>query len=197
MREITQLQITAARYANPLTLLPGNVPIHEQMDQLLHCKTRFVVAYFDLDHFKPFNDVHGYLRGDELIAWTADILRMHSTGANDFLGHVGGDDFVMLLNSSQWEQQCLEILAAFQDGVGQFFQDEARSLGGYEAEDRQGHRVFHPLVSLSIGVVQVGPGVFTSHQELSAAAAISKHEAKKIPGNSLFIERRMPPPRKE
>lgn len=96
MREITQMQINAARYANPLTQLPGNVPINEEIDRRLSTGIEFNVCYIDIDNFKPFNDVYGYLRGDDIIRLTGDILARYCVPGVDFLGHVGGDDFIIL-----------------------------------------------------------------------------------------------------
>ncbi|MDP2878091.1 MAG: GGDEF domain-containing protein, partial [Sulfuricella sp.] len=96
VREITQMQISAARYANPLTLLPGNVPINEQIALLLHGGTEFCACYCDLDHFKPFNDVYGYHSGDDVIQLTGKILSEVCDPDQDFIGHIGGDDFIIL-----------------------------------------------------------------------------------------------------
>ncbi len=190
MKEITRLQIHAARYANPLTLLPGNVPIHESMDGLLAGSEAFAVAYADLDHFKPFNDVYGYRKGDEIIQWTARLLRNVCDPYSDFLGHIGGDDFILILRSTGWQGRLESLLEAFQSGVGAFFSQDHRELGGYDTEDRQGHTVRHPLVSLSLGVIRVVPGQYLSHHEVSAAASAAKKMAKQQQGSSLFIDRR-------
>jgi EAL domain-containing protein (putative c-di-GMP-specific phosphodiesterase class I) len=93
LREITQMQINAARYANPITMLPGNVPIAEQIDRLIESSCKFCVCYFDLDSFKPFNDAYGFRRGDDVIQYTAKLLMQHINKEYDFVGHVGGDDF--------------------------------------------------------------------------------------------------------
>ncbi|MBX9799533.1 MAG: GGDEF domain-containing protein, partial [Burkholderiaceae bacterium] len=106
MREITQMQINAARYANPLTLLPGNVPIDEHIDRLLENGTRFCACYIDLDHFKPYNDVYGYRKGDDMLRLTSKILSGHCDPQKDFVGHIGGDDFIILFQSEDWEQRC-------------------------------------------------------------------------------------------
>ncbi len=190
MKEITELQIRSARYANPLTLLPGNVPIHEHLDDLIAQREAFVVAYADLDHFKPFNDVYGYRRGDEVIQWTARILQSACDPARDFLGHVGGDDFILVLRGPGWRERLEQALRDFTAERAVFFSPEHLALGGYKSEDRQGATVFHPLVGLSIGVLSVLPGQFQSHHEVSAAATQCKHMAKRMPGCSLFVERR-------
>ena len=191
MREITQMQINAARYANPLTGLPGNVPINEHLDDLLNHELPFVVCYCDLDHFKPYNDVHGYGRGDEVIQWTGKLLESVCDQV-DFVGHIGGDDFLMVLRSPDWERRCEDVLAQFEAGKGRFFSPEDQARGGYPGEDRKRCKVIHPLVSLSIGAVKAPPGAFPSHHEIASAAATAKKEAKRQEGSSLFIERRAP-----
>lgn len=190
MREITQMQINAARYANPLTQLPGNVPINEEIDRRVAAEHSFVVCYGDIDHFKPFNDVYGYRRGDDVIRMTGSILARYCVPGADFLGHVGGDDFIVLFQSSDWENRCHEILRDFSASVQEFFSEEDRMQGGYSSADRRGNRVFHPLVTLSLGVVKIAAGQHCSSYQIAAAAAEAKKQAKAIAGNSLFIERR-------
>lgn len=190
MREITQLQITAARYANPLTQLPGNVPINEHIERLLASGARFWVCYCDLDHFKPFNDVYGYRKGDDLIQLSGTILSAQVDADRDFVGHIGGDDFMILFQSEDWERRCRAMLAQFEGAVARFYSSGDRERGGYLAEDRQGKKVFHSLVSLSLGVIRVEPHQYYSHHQIATAAADAKKQAKKVHGNSLFIDRR-------
>jgi diguanylate cyclase (GGDEF)-like protein len=190
LRAITQMQIEAARYANPLTLLPGNVPINEHTERLLRAGTSFHVCYCDLDSFKPFNDVYGYRKGDELIQLTGRILSWACDPKLDFVGHIGGDDFILLMQSQDWKRRCEQALDSFAQASLAFASAEHRACGGYESEDRQGRIVFHRLPSLSIGAVHIEPGKFKSHHEVSAAATEAKKMAKRMPGNSLFIEQR-------
>ena len=191
MREITRLQIQAARYSNPLTLLPGNVPIHEHLDGLLEQGLPFVVGYCDLDYFKPYNDVYGYRKGDELIQWAARIFLDACDPNLDFLGHIGGDDFVLVMRSEGWSARMEGILQRFEEGRNRFFLPEDIERGGYETEDRKGITVLHPLVSLSIGVLPVTPGTYATHCEISTAASHAKKLAKGIEGCSMFVERRV------
>ncbi len=190
MRAITQMQIHAARYANPLTGLPGNVPINERLDELLQQELPFVVCYCDLDHFKPYNDVNGYGRGDEVLQWTGRLLEAAIDPDLDFVGHIGGDDFLLILRSPDWEERCRRLLGLFDQDKARFFDAEALARGGYVSEDRRHRLVHHPLVSLSIGAVQVSPGTFPTHHEIAAAATVAKKEAKRAEGSSFFIERR-------
>jgi diguanylate cyclase (GGDEF)-like protein len=191
MREITQMQITAARYANPLTQLPGNVPINEHIERLLASGTRFWVCYCDLDHFKPFNDVYGYRRGDAVIELTGKLLANNVDANRDFVGHIGGDDFMILFQSENWEARCKAILSHFADAIGEFYSPGDRERGGYVSEDRQGRKAFYSLISLSLGAIRVEPQQYYSHHQIATAAADAKKQAKKIHGNSLFLDRRV------
>ncbi len=190
LREITRAQIETARYANPLTQLPGNVPINKHVEQLLQSGKAFAVCYGDLDNFKPFNDMCGYRKGDELIQFTGKLLGNICDVKQDFIGHIGGDDFILVLQSSDWELRCNRALAAFAQTSALLFDKEDRAIGGFLAEDRQGRIVHHPLPTLSIGAVWINPEQFDSHHEVSDAVSAARKMAKKIPGNSLFVERR-------
>lgn len=191
LRLIANMQINAARYANPLTLLPGNIPISEQIDLLIQAESSFVVCYFDLDHFKPFNDVYGFQKGDEVIQLTAQLLTK-ACGLYDFVGHIGGDDFIVLFQSADWEQRCQDFLTKLGESFPQMYSEQDRLRGGIEAEDRRGAMHFYPILTMSIASVKVTPGMFKSHHQVSEACISAKKHAKKFTGNSLFIERRLP-----
>jgi diguanylate cyclase (GGDEF)-like protein len=190
LREMTKAQIETVRYANPLTSLPGYVPINEHIDHLLHFVKPFAVCYCDLDNFKSFNDVCGYRKGDDLIRFTARLLGNVCDPVLDFIGHTGGDDFILVMQSPDWEQRCDRALSAFARTSATLFDKDHRSIGGYLSGDRQGRIVHHPLPTLSIGVIRVTPKLFGSHHEVAEAATAAKKMAKEKPGNSLFIERR-------
>ena len=193
MREITEMQINAARYANPLTLLPGNVPLNEHIERLLQGEVGFVACYADIDHFKPYNDVYGYRKGDDVLQMTSRLLVAYADPEQDFVGHIGGDDFIVLFQSEDWEARCQTILEAFSECVARHLNEADLAAGGYVSEDRRGNQVFHPLLSLSLGVVRVEVGQYESHHQIAAAAADAKKQAKKLNGNSLFVERRNAP----
>ena len=193
MGMITEMQIQAARYANPLTQLPGSVPINEHIDRLLERRVGFHACYFDIDCFKPFNDVFGYRKGDDIIVLLARILTDIINPQADFCGHIGGDDFMVLFQSADWENRCREALQRFDVRIQEFVSPELLTDNGYFAENRRGQMDFHTLPCLSIGAVHIpGNEMFESHREVSAAAAEAKKNAKKTIGSSLFIERRKP-----
>ncbi len=190
MRAITELQIRAARHANPLTLLPGNVPIQEHMEVLLAEQRPFTVAYIDLDHFKPYNDVYGYARGDSMIRMLGELLLGIADPQIDFVGHIGGDDFMVLFRSSDWKSRCQSLLKEFEQRVKSLFEPEHVLANSYSSEDRRGVVQNFPLSSLSIGVIEARKDRYLTHHEVAAAATHAKHLAKGKQGNSLFVEQR-------
>ncbi|MDT8403867.1 GGDEF domain-containing protein [Sulfuriflexus sp.] len=191
LRKITELQIRNARYANPLTLLPGNVPIYEKLDELTTSRRNFAVAYCDIDNFKPYNDAYGYGKGDQVIKLIADILSQYAEVAVDFIGHVGGDDFIAIFLSDDWLERCNSVLRGFESEVLRFYNHADNEQGGIFSESREGDEKFYPIMSLSIGVITIDQKQPLSHAEIAELASHAKHHAKSISGNSLFIERRV------
>lgn len=180
VRSVTERRIEAARHANPLTLLPGNIPITAHIRRLLDARCEFTACYCDMDSFKPFNDKYGYWRGDEMIQLAARVIVGQCDPRRDFVGHVGGDDFVLLLQSDDWEQRCRRTIEQFAETAPSLYDEEARDRGGIEADDRYGVRRFFPFTTLSIGVVRVEPGTSLSPEGIASAAALAKHRAKSL-----------------
>lgn len=178
VRSVTESRIEAARHANPLTFLPGNIPISQHMQRLLHKGASFVACYADLNHFKPFNDHYGYWRGDEMIRLFARLAEAHCDAQCDFLGHVGGDDFVLLFQSSDWRSRCERLASTFAQQARTLFDAQAQMRGGIEAEDRFGVPRFFPCTSVSIGAVVVAAGDYHRAEDLANAAAWAKSQAK-------------------
>jgi diguanylate cyclase (GGDEF)-like protein len=193
LQVITDVQVRNARHANPLTLLPGNVPIYEELDELLKHNSPFVFAYCDLDNFKPYNDKYGYEKGDQIIKLLAEIILAETDPATDFVGHVGGDDFVIIMQSEDWHARCENILQKFAERRQHYYQQEDLLEGGIWSESRGGERQFFPLLSLSIGCVQPDAKLCRSHHDIAALAAGAKHQAKKQLGNSLYVDQRRRP----
>jgi len=200
MAKITEMQISAARYANPLTQLPGNVPINEHIDRMLTAGSGFVAAYVDIDNFKPYNDTFGYRRGDDVIQALGRLVCEAADERQDFVGHIGGDDFFVVFQSADWEMRCWQLVRSFAEYIDSLLSPEERARGGYMAENRRGEFTLNPLPTLSIGAVRVVAGSYDSHREVAAAASAAKKQAKKkarhpgseMLGGSVFIERRNP-----
>lgn len=181
------------RRISPLTGLPGNVQIHAELKKRLSNKEAFTVLYFDLDNFKAYNDVYGFLKGDEIIVYTAEIISkiLHKTWSDKvFVGHIGGDDFVGIVPDVHCDRVCQEIIANFDAQKTKYF-TEADNVKGYiEVANRKGIIEQFPLVSLSIGVVVCDIGRFHNMLEIGEVGAQVKHAAKSVMGSSYAIDRR-------
>lgn len=179
VRSVTETRIEAARHANPLTFLPGNIPISQHMDRLIKKRVRFVACYADLNHFKPFNDYYGYWRGDEMIRLLARLAMEQCDPQRDFLGHVGGDDFMILFQSPDWRARTERLVQEFNSQALNLFDDAARQAGGIEAEDRHGLPRFFPCTTVSVGAVVIEANRFSRAEDVANLAAMAKHDAKR------------------
>ena len=188
LHEITKLQVNRARYANPLTLLPGNVPIQQELQKLFRQSVPFAVCYFDLDNFKPFNDFFGFSRGDKVLRLVSELLVANID--DDFIGHVGGDDFVVIFKTDDWQPVIQRILQQFDQSIGGYYKDHIGSV--ITVADREGQERQYARMTLSVGVVAVKPSDLHCPIDLSEAAAIAKHHAKSIRGSSLYIYELVP-----
>ena len=181
------------RRTSPLTGLPGNVQIQTEMKKRLLNKERFAVLYFDLDNFKAYNDVYGFSNGDEIIKFTAKVItnNIHNLNANNsFIGHIGGDDFVSIIEPSDYDSICKNVINDFDSGVGQFYNDDDMERGFVEVANRRGIMEQFPITSISIAVVEVDPERFHNTLEIGEISAQVKHKAKEIMGSSYIINRR-------
>ena len=181
------------RRISPLTGLPGNVQIHAELKKRISNKEEFSVLYLDLDNFKAYNDVYGFLKGDEIIKFTADtIIRCIHSQISDgsFVGHIGGDDFIAIVPTLNCEDLCKNIIANFDAEVTKFFTEEDSEKGYIEVANRKGVIEQFPLTSISIGVVEADKGRFTNMLEIGEVGAQVKHLAKSVIGSSYAIDRR-------
>jgi diguanylate cyclase (GGDEF)-like protein len=169
------------RSLNPLTGLPGNERILSELDCRLGDGTPFAMLYADLDQFKPFNDLYGFLRGDEAIRAVADLLRQVARDLGDadtFVGHVGGDDFVVVLAPELAEAVAGEICRRFDDLAPTLYDPADRMAGSIEVPDRRGVPQRFPLLSLSIGVATTERREFAHQGEVVTVATEMKRYAK-------------------
>ncbi|QYR23283.1 GGDEF domain-containing protein [Paenibacillus sp. sptzw28] len=187
LESMTNLRTEEARTANPLTGLPGNVVIHREMKRRIDTGKPFSIIYADLDYFKWFNDCFGFSQGDALIRYLAEVLlevRSASDDKNDFIGHIGGDDFIVLSDAIEPAELCGQFIERFESGVNRYY-------GGVDVSnvvDRSGNRVEQNGVSLSLslliwdGIRPITPAV------VSQAAARLKKQAKAIKGSAFIME---------
>ena len=185
--------ITINRRISPLTGLPGNVQIHAELKKRISNKEEFSVLYLDLDNFKAYNDVYGFLKGDEIIKFTADTIMtsIHSLIPNNsFIGHIGGDDFIAIVPTLNCEDVCKDIIANFDANVVRFFTEDDVEKGYIEVANRKGVIEQFPLTSISIGVVEADVGRFANILEIGEVGAQVKHMAKSVMGSSFAIDRR-------
>ena len=182
------------RRVSPLTGLPGNVQIQAEMKKRLLNKEEFAMLYLDLDNFKAYNDVYGFLNGDEIIKYTAKTIVRNIdmfTDGEGFVGHIGGDDFVAIVSIDRdYERICQNIIAEFEKDVGKFFNEEDVERGYLEVPNRKGIVEEFPLTSISIGVVVADKGRFHNVLEIGEVGAQVKHLAKTTMGSAYSIDRR-------
>lgn len=193
LKKITERKLQHARYANPLTLLPGNVPIYQEVDRLLSQQINFTLAYADLNHFKPYNDIYGYSRGDLVLQLLGEIISQIVADSGNFVGHVGGDDFIIIFTSDNWQAACQQIVQDFNQRIVHYYDAAHVAAGGLSAVSRSGDMCFYPLLALSIGVVLPDPALCSCHHDVAAIAASAKAEAKKLPAGGVFVSRRRGP----
>lgn len=186
--------LTVNRTVSPLTGLPGNVKIQTELKKKISQKDPFTVLYLDLDNFKSYNDVYGFVRGDEIIKLTAKVITNNIYSiedANVFVGHIGGDDFVAILDENvDYESVCQNILTEFDAEVTSYFNEEDLRKGYLEIQNRKGVMEEFPLTSLSIGVVVAEKERFSNVLEIGEVGAQVKHLAKATQGSCYAINRR-------
>lgn len=180
------------RTVSPLTGLPGNVQIQAEMKKRLMNKEKFIMLYLDLDNFKAYNDIYGFVQGDEIIKFTARTIlkNVHEIDLEKgFVGHIGGDDFIAIISNDEYEKLCQNIILDFDYNVLDFFTQEHIEKGYIEVENRKGVMEQYPLTSISIGVVEVNDN-FKNILEIGEVGAQVKHLSKTISGSTYVVNKR-------
>ncbi len=192
MKKIQESQLLCLD-ASPLTRLPGNIAIEQVLKGKMEHGEKFALCYADLDDFKAFNDRYGYARGSELIKMTGEVIHKakHDYGdAGDFVGHIGGDDFVLITSPENIDVICQAIITAFDQAAPSFYDDDDRARGYLEGTDRYGVSRRFQLISISIAVVSDTRRVFTSPIEIARVANEIKDYVKTLPGSNYLVDRR-------
>jgi diguanylate cyclase (GGDEF)-like protein len=178
------------RAVNPLSGLPGNPTITEEIETRLARAEDFALLYVDIDRFKEFNDHYGFTRGDSVITMLAEVLTRAAGTAERFVGHIGGDDFVLLARCEEAEVLAEQITRRFDEAICAFYDPADRARGWIDARDRRGRMRHVPFATVSIGIVNVPPGRFQGATAAARAAAEVKEVAKRRPGSAWAVDRR-------
>ncbi|MDL2234810.1 response regulator [Christensenellaceae bacterium OttesenSCG-928-L17] len=189
----TLRRIDRNRSANPLTGLNGNLEIQREINSRIARKEPFAVVYIDLDNFKSFNDVYGFAKGDMAIKLTADILleqvRLFGN-SNDFVGHIGGDDFVFITTPDKAADICKECILQFDEKIRLLFSKEDVERGYIISVNRRGVKETFGITSISMGIVTNELREFESHLQVSTIASELKKKLKATPGSCYMFDRR-------
>jgi diguanylate cyclase (GGDEF)-like protein len=181
------------RALSPLTGLPGNIRVQAEIRRRLSEEQPFALLYCDLDHFKAYNDHYGFVRGDRAIQSLARLLSevVHeAAGPQGFVGHVGGDDFIVIVDPELSEDLAKKIVDRFDDQAPTQYDSLDRERGGIEVPDRQGNKRFFPMLALSVGVASTLNRQFAHYGEVVAIATEMKQFAKRTPTSSYAVDRR-------
>ena len=179
--------------ANPLTHLPGNTSIMEEIQQRIDTGKEFAVGYADLDAFKVYNDKYGFEKGDEIILATARVILNNvqgKAGDKSFIGHIGGDDFVFITDDSIMDEICESIINEFDELVPRFYNDEDRDVGYITGKDRQGNEKKFGLVAISIGIVSNVNQKISHVAQIGEIGAELKKFAKSREGSTYVRDQR-------
>lgn len=180
--------------ASPLTGLPGNRQIQQIINTNLKAKVPFAVIYSDLNNFKAYNDRYGFTAGDEVLNYTANVLTTAVQEAGDsqldFVGHIGGDDFIIVTTPANWEPICKLALDLFDAEIHEFYDLEDYKRGGIEVEDRNGNIQLYPLLSIALAVVIDETGRFSHPGQIAQIAAELKKQAKQQAKSYYMVDRR-------
>mgnify|MGYP001497783668 FL=1 len=185
----TLIRIDRNRWANPLTGLRGNLEIQSEVTRRIFSKDIFIVVYADLDNFKAYNDVYGFASGDRAIKLTADILLdcIHAFGTpTDFVGHVGGDDFILIISPQYADLICESIIKRFDKKIIELYSPGDRNKGFISTANRQGQMKQYPIMSISLAAVSNENRNLTSHLQVAEIAAELKKQAKLIAGSAYI-----------
>lgn len=180
--------------ANPITGLPGNNSIKQAITTAIEANQEAFIFYADLDNFKAYNDDYGFANGDKVILFTSDLLQivMKELAITDgFIGHIGGDDFVLIIEKGKALDFANRFIEKFDQGIKAYY-DEQDSVNGYiVSKNRKGEETNFPLVSISIAGVSLSKNKYSTYLQIGDICAELKHKAKQTEGSCLVVEQRL------
>lgn len=180
------IEVEKANEANPLTSLPGNRTIEQKIHQLIGTKDFFAIMYLDLDNFKAYNDAYGFQNGDKMIQMLADAMRK-AYGGDAFLGHVGGDDFVIITRQQDIRERAEHIIGEFKKNICDIYNETDWERGYIVAHSRKGEEEQFPIAAVSIAIVTNKLNNYERIIELNENIVTAKKKAKQIEGNSIVV----------
>jgi len=181
--------------SNPLSHLPGNILIKDHVSQLNKKNEDYALIYLDLDNFKAYNDYYGYSKGDEVIKFVAElcrdsILEKGIENSKSFIGHIGGDDFIVVRSVNEIEEYCQILVDKFDENIKYFYNEVDRDNGFINSFDRQGCSKQFPIMTLSVSVVIKDGSSKMHYGKLSRKGAEIKKFLKALSGSNYLIDRR-------
>lgn len=190
---LTRMRVEMAKGANPLTGLPGNLAIENELRRRQNTKEPHAVVFVDLDHFKSLNDRYGFEAGDEVILFTARLLKAllnKYVPEKNFLGHIGGDDFIFIISVDAAENICRKTIRHFDYLIKRFYQPHDLNEGKILCVDRDGEKKWIPIVSISMVIIDIRGGSGSDLKAISTHIAQLKKYAKSLPGSVFVRDRR-------
>lgn len=185
--------ISANRCISALTGLPGNLQIENELKRRIASRSMYAVLYMDLDNFKAYNDKYGFMNGDEVIKFTSDVIQksISEKGAKgDFLGHIGGDDFVAIVSYENAKKIGREITKKFDMGIRDYYSDDDVQKGWIKVENRKGRFERYPLMTITVAMISNKYKKYKSTLEIGEDGASIKKKAKAIIGSTFLEDRR-------
>jgi len=185
LEKTIQVEVNNAKHLNPLSELPGNVLIEKKLEEIIGLKSDYTVIYFDIDNFKAYNDVYGFENGDRIIKHLTQILKNNFQLDIDFVGHIGGDDFIAVIADKDVEAVCKKIIAEFDESVKLFYSQNDLDKGYITTKNRHGAEEDFPILSISI-VSASGKGYETVYKMAEDIAKLKKL-CKQNPGSNYLL----------
>lgn len=190
---MTRIRLELAKGANPLTGLPGNIAIEQEHYRCAKNDKPFSIIFVDLDNFKSYNDRYGFEKGDSVLLYTANLLKSGLKEHSDddaFLGHIGGDDFIIFTTEESVDALCQFVIEKFDAGIKNLYRPEDQAAGGIMAHDRSGQEKWFPFISVSLAVLDCTAQTGKDMKEISGKVAQIKQYAKSRPGSVYVRDRR-------
>jgi diguanylate cyclase (GGDEF)-like protein len=185
--------ICSNRCISPLTGLPGNVQIEAELKRRISSKKTYAVIYADLDNFKSYNDRYGFMNGDEVIKYTSSIIQnsVEKFGkSTDFVGHIGGDDFVAVVDYESARKIAKDIVECFDAGIKKYYNEEDIEKGGVQLPNRKGKIEKFPIMTITVAMVSNRYKPYKTTLDIGEEGAMVKKKAKTMPGSKFLEDRR-------